>query len=327
MKSAVLYTCLLFFFTLALGAQTAKDQELLELTKDCKARSMADLESLAQCLVTKATTAEDSVRLLAYWVTQNIAYDAVAFQKGEIVRGADVLKRRKGVCQDYSELFVALCDAVGIECYLVAGYSKGYGHRPGRPFKRPGHAWNIVKVGNDYAFVDLTWASGALKPSGNRLRYVKRFTPSRILAESADFAKDHLPANPAWQLQEDPMSMETFAGLPATDRVLPKQDYLEEINLIAALDPIEQRIRDAERGFAFYPIEFNYKRMLDNYLNAASHWANNVGTKESLEKAQVQLEKVKQIATSNKAFKKWSRVYDGKANKGLAFVRQQLSRL
>ncbi len=46
------------------------------------------------------------------------------------------------VCEGYSKAFMILCTRVGIECKIAAGGN---------------HAWNYIKLGNDYTFVDVTF--------------------------------------------------------------------------------------------------------------------------------------------------------------------------
>ena len=54
------------------------------------------------------------------------------------------LVNKCAVCEGYSMAFMALCKSVGIECYLVTSDSMG-------------HAWNMVKVNDNYYMIDSTW--------------------------------------------------------------------------------------------------------------------------------------------------------------------------
>jgi len=51
-------------------------------------------------------------------------------------------KRKKVVCQGYAETFKYIMDEIGIECMIVGG---------------PDHAWNLIKLGDNYYHIDATW--------------------------------------------------------------------------------------------------------------------------------------------------------------------------
>jgi uncharacterized repeat protein (TIGR02543 family) len=53
---------------------------------------------------------------------------------------------KEPVCDGYAKAFKMLMNKAGIECHVVGGLGNG-----------GGHAWNIVKIGNDYYEVDVTW--------------------------------------------------------------------------------------------------------------------------------------------------------------------------
>lgn len=57
-----------------------------------------------------------------------------------------LLVKGTGVCQAYADTMKLLLNKVGIECEVVIGTSKG-----------EGHAWNIVKLDDEYYMLDATW--------------------------------------------------------------------------------------------------------------------------------------------------------------------------
>lgn len=60
------------------------------------------------------------------------------------------LLHKRGVCEGIAKAFKFLCDLGGIECLVVCGQLEagdlGQGH----------HAWNIVKINEDYVHIDLS---------------------------------------------------------------------------------------------------------------------------------------------------------------------------
>jgi transglutaminase-like putative cysteine protease len=57
-----------------------------------------------------------------------------------------VLIKRVGVCASYASAYKLLANAAGLDCVVVTGYLNGY---------LP-HAWNRVKIGNDWLTIDVT---------------------------------------------------------------------------------------------------------------------------------------------------------------------------
>ena len=60
------------------------------------------------------------------------------------------------VCEGYAKAFKLLCDRTGILAAIVSGI--GYGGTSDND-EPESHAWNIVKIGAEYAHVDVTWDS------------------------------------------------------------------------------------------------------------------------------------------------------------------------
>lgn len=87
------------------------------------------------------------------------------------------LKQRKGVCQDYSFLAIALLRSIGMEARFVEGIADGVRH-----------AWVEVKVDGRWLTMDPTWGSGYLNANG---WFVKRYTPKYFDPSPAEFRKTH----------------------------------------------------------------------------------------------------------------------------------------
>ena len=75
------------------------------------------------------------------------------------------------VCAGYSKAFQYIMQKLNIPCYYVTGYSNG------------DHAWNIVKLGDYYYNVDLTWDN----TGNNRYSYFNK--------NDSDFSNTHQRSN------------------------------------------------------------------------------------------------------------------------------------
>ncbi|MEE0913145.1 MAG: transglutaminase domain-containing protein [Ruminococcus sp.] len=99
------------------------------------------------------------IRYLHNYLLKNVSYnyDALsnpdAFPESFGIDGA--LIQKKAVCEGVSKTFKFLCDKIGVDCLIVGGKAslESIGHDLS-------HAWNIVKIQNQYTHVDVTWDIG-----------------------------------------------------------------------------------------------------------------------------------------------------------------------
>lgn len=170
-------------------------------------KKFRNIESLAETLTTGLETDDEKVRAIFIWITANIAYDYVLYEKmkkkgdtkkvyfkngseAERIRSFEkhyydyaskVLKNKRGVCEGYATLFYELCKYANIPCAVVTGYAdkneeKVAAKRNKKNFTT-NHAWNMVKLHDEWLYLDVTWAStGTYKgkrtaPTGINLHY------------------------------------------------------------------------------------------------------------------------------------------------------------
>lgn len=107
-----------------------------------------DIQTKADQIVAQipAGSDYDKVKYLYEYVILNTAYDLDA-ENNQDVRS--VLFNQSSVCTGYAKTFQLLAEKAGIETIFVAGYIEGVSDY--------GHAWNMVKIGSYYYWVDPTW--------------------------------------------------------------------------------------------------------------------------------------------------------------------------
>jgi hypothetical protein len=98
-------------------------------------------------------TAEiETVQEILQWLRRNIKYE----MNDEVVGAAKTVKRGKGKCQEFSELFIALCRAKGLPARYVSGLNTYFDER--NPNSTSRHGWAEVFVsGLDWVPFDPTW--------------------------------------------------------------------------------------------------------------------------------------------------------------------------
>lgn len=175
---------------------------------------------LIDYLLIPANTEEEKVRLLFTWTATHIYYDDASFNSGNYadMSAASVLKRHKGVCDGYSNLFKTLCDSAGIKAVKITGYAKGYGYNPGDKFTKTDHAWNAVSIDGKWRLMDVTWASGYGKNVNGKLVSKQQFNNFWYNTNPQAFIFSHLPENPAWQLLPGKIiKLADYERMPALD--------------------------------------------------------------------------------------------------------------
>lgn len=101
------------------------------------------------------------VKIIHDYVVENTVYEeygAVAhIAYGALING-------RGVCESYANAVKILLDMVGIENIMISGQATNSNGTDS-------HAWNLVKLGNNYYHLDATWDDPVSIFGGDRLEY------------------------------------------------------------------------------------------------------------------------------------------------------------
>lgn len=169
--------------------------------------SLTDYKEIAAYLTNGLETDTEKARAIYIWIAHNIKYDLAQINSGKRYNSEqdiinEVLADRKGVCQHYSELFLAMSKSVGLKSYLIGGYSQDafWG------IADLSHAWNGISIDSNYYLIDVTWAAG-YELEG---KYIHKFTDEYFLQSPKDFIKDHMPFDPIWQFVNNPINNKAF---------------------------------------------------------------------------------------------------------------------
>lgn len=102
-------------------------------------------EVLDKIIVGHMTDYEKELAIHDY-IVANCSYGYVEYSQDNAYRAYGVLVQRKAVCNGYAEAFSLLLNCVGIENSIMTGYADDQLH-----------AWNRVKIDNEWYQVDATW--------------------------------------------------------------------------------------------------------------------------------------------------------------------------
>ncbi|XP_064633943.1 uncharacterized protein LOC135491749 [Lineus longissimus] len=162
-----------------------------------------NLKSLALHLVQGLTDELSKIRVLARWICHNVGVDVVYLnsRRAPDTSPEVVVERGEADGLGYSLLFKKLCGYAFIECEMLKGIAKNHAYYPGRPFEPQDlndpctHAWNRVRIGEDWFPMDLFMAAGNIGEKNEHFTFVRHWNEHWFLCEAEVFVYTHLPIN------------------------------------------------------------------------------------------------------------------------------------
>lgn len=120
---------------------------------------MAEGKKIIEDIITTDMDDAEKRRAIYDYLEENTSYDDAALENAEennfqkvddkyrdSFSTYGILVKKVGVCQSYAYTYDYLCELAGVECIMVTGDMMGY---------LP-HAWNKVKIGNEWFVIDVT---------------------------------------------------------------------------------------------------------------------------------------------------------------------------
>lgn len=146
----------------------------------------------------------DKVKAIHDYIVLNTAYDWTNFQKGTVPDSSytvyGLIVDGVAVCEGYAKSMQLLLDRAGVENHYVTGQANG-----------GPHTWNMVKVDNQYYYIDATWNDPVPNQDG-QVGY------KYFLVDSKTLKKDH-----TWNEKQFPAAAST------------KYDYFQELNSVTEM--------------------------------------------------------------------------------------------
>jgi hypothetical protein len=187
---------------------------------------------------------DDKIRAAFYWTASNISYDVKNMYNQNPVETSqekiiNTLKTRKGVCIDYAEVFNELSRKIGVESYIVDGYTKQNGK-----ITPLAHAWTAAKIDKKWYLFDPTWAAGY----ADNGRFIKKLNNFYFKAEPITFIATHIPFDYLWQFLNYPITNgEFYEGKTQINKTKKYFDFEKEIAQNNALTESDQLFASVER--------------------------------------------------------------------------------
>lgn len=196
-------------------------KKIINIVNSLPERRKIDYEKFKEILKTKSEGLLDLEKsfLIYYWITNNISYDVKNILKDNpfIKTGPkEVFKTGSSISSGYSRLFRDLCLNLDVVCQSIKGYSKGnnFGEKilednknENEENKRINHQYNVVKINDNWNFVDTALGSGYI--TNNRI-FIKLYNEFYFLTKPSELIFSHFPEDEKWQLLEEPITEEDF---------------------------------------------------------------------------------------------------------------------
>ncbi len=267
------------------------------------ALSQSDVKLFTKSITDTTKSQYEQARDIYNWITHTISYDLKAFEKQEMsnLSVEEIMKKKKGICSDFSRLYCAMCNSVGIEAYSISGYVKGFGYVERSPFLRTRHSWNVINTDSTWIFADATWGSGKIMakpatidmlkyyilrmPYANSKIYYLPIPDSTYFDISLDsLAKTHYPLDPKWFFTKFPLNFYNFESdsLPKTTTYL---DYQTQISGLKNKDEYSVYKLDAINGIKYnahnyFDLAYSYYLFSQTYDLERSIRENNLSQYE-----------------------------------------------
>ena len=244
-----IFIFLVLYSNLNFGQDSSIKIEFNEIDNYAKSiKYEGDISKIVLDLTKNCTTEIQKARALYIWIIDNISYDYKSFNKGKKIKTIKcktkeecelkkiewqenyikkVLKKKKGVCSGYSELYKKMCNLAGIRCEVIEGYTKTEPFQVGR-MGILDHAWNVLIIDNKYYYLDLTWSSGyCTKNKKNKLnKFIKEPNEYYWLTPIDKLSRSHFPKD-TLQLVNSKYNKTLFKKNPYIENsVLPDIDIL-----------------------------------------------------------------------------------------------------
>jgi hypothetical protein len=164
------------------------------------------------------------------WIANTINYDCKEFHR--IMKGIinskkqtvkKVLRRKKAVCGGYSNLYYTLAKKAGLECEKISGFAKNSYQDIGRIQHKSNHAWNSVKINEEWKLLDVTWGSGYVDEKCKK--FSRFFNPVYLFPKPEQFIVNHFPENSEWQLLAQKVEKKDFFYFPLPHNAFFYLDY------------------------------------------------------------------------------------------------------
>lgn len=220
----------------------------------------SSIKSVAEYIAKQESDPYLRIKALHDYVVSRVSYDFQALETGiQPAQDAQtVFLTRKAVCGGYANLFMALGRAIGINTVVIQGdirqdlappSSVSQSTRGAFNSKPTLHAWNAVKVADNWQLVDTTW------DDNNSDRDLSLYKSDYLMPPPEVTISDHFPAQSGWQLLRRPISRDNFEK----QLILAPKYFADNLHIIS---PLEYKTSVEKDAFIKFKVPVNYSNKI-----------------------------------------------------------------
>ncbi|MBC8591384.1 transglutaminase domain-containing protein [Wansuia hejianensis] len=147
-----------------------QDQNLWEKLSLKDKKVYLKIQRIYNKIINQEMTDYEKIRAIHDYLIENSNYDLENYKKGKVPKVSHtpygLLFKKKAVCSAFAEVFSIFMELAGIPCYFVMGEIKDD--------ERNKHAWNMVKLEDQYYHIDTTFNLNFKEDiTNNRYKYFK----------------------------------------------------------------------------------------------------------------------------------------------------------
>jgi transglutaminase/protease-like cytokinesis protein 3 len=233
MKAKYIFYTFLFLNLLFLNFSYSQKYNSIDSIVDTYPKNIITAEKLIELINKDFSKQDEKARAVFRWVATNISYDvdlaesmnyvsknAFSYKTEKERETKDIkfkldlvsstMNTKKTVCHGYAALMEYLYLKLGLESTIVFGNLKADPSQIGEMPDVTNHAWNVVKIDNNWQFVDATLAAGFVSSKTNSFKFY--FNDAYFFTAPDRFFLNHYPTNERWLLVAK--SKKDFAPLP-----------------------------------------------------------------------------------------------------------------
>ncbi len=234
----------LFFFSLVSIGQIKTSYAVVDAKMNAiSGNSTSSINTIARYINANFKTDKDKIRAAFYWTASNISYDVanmftVDLEETDHGKIAKTLKTKKGVCSHYASVFNTLVREIGIESYIISGYTKQMGK-----VDNLAHAWTAAKIDGSWYIFDPTWGAGYVDNG----KFYKKLNNTYFKVQPAQIIASHIPFDYLWQFLNYPISNgEFYEGKTQVSKSQKYFDFEKEISKYNASSEIDSCLRQQQ---------------------------------------------------------------------------------